>query len=133
MLQRDNVATGPRLMVARRRLSVAIDASVACWREQRRRARGGCDKRWTASIVESTDASVERSAKMASLDRVCRCDRRWTLPRRTYLTREFLTIGFQWLGHVARVGATDATVQHLSPPKNVQWVSNGSISLWSYK
>jgi hypothetical protein len=78
-LRRDNVATGPRLTVARQRLSVVTDAFVVCWCEQQRRARGGCDKHWTASVAESTDASVERSAKIASLDHVCRRDRRWTL------------------------------------------------------
>jgi hypothetical protein len=75
-------------------MSVMTNTSVVCWREPRRRARGGCDKCWTASVAESTDVSVERSAKMASLDRVYRHDRRWTLPRRTCLTREFLTVGF---------------------------------------
>jgi hypothetical protein len=30
------------------------------------RACGGCDRCWTMSVAESTDASVERSAKMAS-------------------------------------------------------------------
>jgi hypothetical protein len=30
----------------------------------------------------------------------------------------FMTVRFRSLGHVARVGATDATVQRLSPLKN---------------
>jgi hypothetical protein len=43
------------------RTVLASDAKGFCGR-----ARGGCDRRWTASVTESTDTSVERSAKMAS-------------------------------------------------------------------
>jgi hypothetical protein len=42
MLWRNNVATGPRLTVARQRLSVTIDASVAPTR---------CRPLWTASVA----------------------------------------------------------------------------------
>jgi hypothetical protein len=114
----------------RRATSVAeaTDASVTFGQ-----ARGGSDRRSAASIGRLTDALSPSSAARSVLDRVCRCDRRAPAKRRTHLLLRKSTIGFRSLGHMARVRATDATVQRLSPPKNAQWVSNGSISLWSYK
>jgi hypothetical protein len=126
----------------RRAASVAeaTDASVAFGR-----ARGGSDRCSATSIGRPTDVSVaferdtERTRPRLSVRQTCAREAsdafvaeevdRWILVARRRGTRR--SDGRYCAVSVAK--PTDATVQRLSPPKNAQWVSNGSISLWSYK
>jgi hypothetical protein len=97
----------------------------------RGRARGGCDRRWTASVAESTDASVERSAKMASGPRLMVARRRLSVVTDTsdaVGANAMISNGRTRGGHrsdgryctMSVSSATDATVQHLSPLKIAQ-------------
>jgi hypothetical protein len=94
----------------------------------RGRARGGYDRRWTASVAKSTDTSVERSAKMASRPRLTVA--RWRLSvttdasdavgANTMVSNDRTCGGRRSYRRycASSVGsATDATVQRLSPPK----------------
>jgi hypothetical protein len=85
-----------------------MDASVTFGR-----ARGGSDRRSVAHTCLSR-STVARSV----LDHVCGCDRHVPMKRQTRLLLRKSTVEFWSLGHVARVGATDATVKRMSPPKN---------------
>jgi hypothetical protein len=90
MAQRENMASGLRLTVARRRLSVATDASVAFER--------GAGRTGPRLSLRQTRALKASNASVAEeVDR-------WISVAGTHGT----------------LGATDATVQRLSPPKIVQ-------------